>query len=58
VEGEEEEAEEEVDKNNKADLLPPPITQLGGRSQKRSSDRVTMPLSRLQGYDLSQSSLS
>lgn len=48
VEGE----EEEVDEDDEADLLPPPITQLGDSSQKRSSGRVTMPSSRLQGYEL------
>ena len=53
VEGDEEEMEEgEVDEDDEADLLPPPITQLGERSQKRSSGRVTMPSSRLQGYEL------
>ena len=48
VEGE----EEEVDEDDEADLLPPPITQLGDGSQKRSSGRVTIPSSRLQGYEL------
>ena len=53
VEGDEEEMEEgEVDEDDEADLLPPPITQLGDRSQKRSSGRVTMPSSRLQGYEI------
>jgi hypothetical protein len=33
-------------------LLPPPIIQLRKRSQKRSSGRVIMPSSRLQGYKL------
>jgi hypothetical protein len=44
--------EEEVVEEDGADLLPPPITQLGGRGQKRSSGRVTMPSSRLQGYEV------
>ena len=53
VEGNAEEMEGgEVDEDDKADLLPPPITQLGDRSQKRSSGRVTMPSSRLQGYEI------
>lgn len=52
VEGEEEEVEVEEDEDDEANLLPPPITQLGDRSQKRSSGRVTMPSSRLQGYEL------
>ena len=53
VEGNEEEMEErEVDEDDETDLLPPPITQLGDRSQKRSSGRVTMPSSRLQGYEV------
>lgn len=58
VEGEEEEEEveededEDEDEDDDADLLPPPVTQLGGRSQKRSSGRVIMPSSRLQGYEL------
>ncbi|KAJ5152474.1 hypothetical protein N7492_009754 [Penicillium capsulatum] len=38
VEGQEEEVEVEEDEDDEADLLPPPITQLGDRSQKRSSD--------------------
>jgi hypothetical protein len=32
------------------DSLPPPVTSLGERSQKRSSGRMTVPSSRLQGY--------
>ncbi|KAJ5264763.1 hypothetical protein N7505_007556 [Penicillium chrysogenum] len=53
VEGDEEQMEKgEVDEDDEADLLPPPITQLGDRSQKRSSGRVTMPSSRLQGYEV------
>ena len=53
VEGNAEEMEGgEVDEDDEADLLPPPITQLGDRSQKRSSGRVTMPSSRLQGYEI------
>lgn len=34
------------------DSLPPPVTSLGERSQKRSSGRMTVPSSRLQGYEL------
>jgi hypothetical protein len=44
--------EGEVIEVDEADLLPPPIIQLGDRSQKRSSGRVTMPSSRLHGYEL------
>ena len=32
--------------------LPPPIIQLGERTQKRSSGRVTIPSSRLEGYEI------
>ena len=38
--------------NDDGDLLPPPVTRLGERSQKRSSGRMTVPSSRLQGYEL------
>lgn len=38
--------------NGNEDLLPPPITRLGERPQKRSSGRMTVPSSRLQGYEL------
>lgn len=52
----EQEEEESVEKEgveyDEADLFPPPITQLGDRSQKRSSGRVTMPSSRLRGYEV------
>jgi hypothetical protein len=34
------------------DLLPPPVTHLGERYQKRSSGRITVPSSRLEGYEL------
>jgi hypothetical protein len=34
------------------DLLPPPVTHLGERYQKRSSGRMTVPSSRLEGYEL------
>lgn len=51
-EQEEESMEEDVVDYDEADLLPPPITQLGDRSQKRSSGRVTMPSSRLRGYEV------
>jgi hypothetical protein len=47
---EEESIEEDVVNYDEADLLPPLITQLGNRSQKRSSSRVIMPSSRLRGY--------
>lgn len=43
--GPEPESEEE-------DLLPHPVTHLAERSQKRSSGRMTVPSSRLQGYEL------
>jgi hypothetical protein len=44
---------EELEENSgEMSLLPPPIIQLRERSQKRSSGRVTMPSSRLQGYEL------
>lgn len=49
---EEDSVEEEGVEYDEADLLPPPITQLGDRSQKRSSGRVTMPSSRLRGYEV------
>lgn len=53
VDGDVKEVEEgEVVKADETDLLPPPIVQLGDRSQKRSSGRVTMPSSRLHGYEL------
>ncbi|GFF59776.1 hypothetical protein IFM51744_10044 [Aspergillus udagawae] len=52
----EQEDEEEYEENEEeaADdgLLPPPIQQLSDRSQKRSSGRVTVPSSRLQGYEV------
>lgn len=38
--------------NGNEDLLPPPITRLDERPQKRSSERMTVPSSRLQGYEL------
>ena len=44
--------EEDVVDYDEADSLPPPIMQLGDRSQKRSSGRVTMPSSRLRGYEV------
>lgn len=47
--GEKEQNEEEATDD---ELLPPPIQQLRDRSQKRSSGRVTVPSSRLQGYEL------
>jgi hypothetical protein len=47
-EGDQENEEEAADDG----LLPPPIQQLGDRSQKRSSGRVTVPSSRLQGYEV------
>jgi hypothetical protein len=43
---------EELEKNGEMSLLPPPIIQLREGSQRRSSGRVTMPSSRLQGYEL------
>ena len=49
---EEESMEEDVVDYDEADSLPPPIMQLGDRSQKRSSGRVTMPSSRLRGYEV------
>ncbi|KAJ5962650.1 hypothetical protein N7501_007591 [Penicillium viridicatum] len=49
---EEESIEEDVVDYDEADLLPPPIIQLSNRSQKRSSGRVTMPSSRLRGYEV------
>ncbi|KAJ5955242.1 hypothetical protein N7501_009521 [Penicillium viridicatum] len=49
---EEESVEEDVVDYDEADLLPPPIIQLSDRSQKRSSGRVTMPSSRLRGYEV------
>ncbi|KAJ5850716.1 hypothetical protein N7455_010572 [Penicillium solitum] len=51
-EQEEESVEEDVVDYDEADLLPPPIMQLSDRSQKRSSGRVTMPSSRLRGYEV------
>ncbi|KAJ5350272.1 hypothetical protein N7541_007999 [Penicillium brevicompactum] len=51
-EQEEESMEEDVVDYDEADLLPPPIMQLSDRSQKRSSGRVTMPSSRLRGYEV------
>jgi hypothetical protein len=44
--------EGEVIEADEADLIPPPIIKLGDKSQKRSSGRVTMPSSRLHGYEL------
>ncbi|KAJ5978978.1 hypothetical protein N7501_002320 [Penicillium viridicatum] len=44
---EEESVEEDVVDYDEVDLLPPPIM-----SQKRSSGRVTMPSSRLRGYEV------
>jgi hypothetical protein len=53
VDGDVNEVEEgAVIEADEADLLPPPIKQSGDRSQKRSSGRVTMPSSRLHGYEL------
>ncbi|KAJ5508095.1 hypothetical protein N7527_010238, partial [Penicillium freii] len=49
---EEESIEEDMVNYDEADLLPPPIIQLSDRSQKRSSGRVTMPSSRLRGYEV------
>lgn len=47
------EQEEESMEDDESDLLPPQITQLSGdRGQKRSSGRVTMPSSRLRGYEV------
>ncbi|KAJ5877235.1 hypothetical protein N7455_000700 [Penicillium solitum] len=51
-EQQEESMEEDVVDYDEADLLPPPIMQLSDRSQKRSSGRVTMPSSRLRGYEI------
>lgn len=51
-EQQEESMEEDVVDYDEADLLPPPIMQLSDRSQKRSSGRVTMPSSRLRGYEV------
>lgn len=48
-EQEEESMEEDVVDYDEADFL---ITQLGDRSQKRSSGRVTMASSRLRGYEV------
>lgn len=42
----------DAEDNDDEDLLPPPVTRLGERSQKRSSGRMTVPSSRLQGYEL------
>lgn len=44
--------EEDVVDYDEADLFPPPIMQLDDRSQKRSSGRITMPSSRLRGYEV------
>lgn len=45
--------EEESMDDDESDLLPPQITQLSSdRGQKRSSGRVTMPSSRLRGYEV------
>jgi hypothetical protein len=53
VDGDVNEGEEgEVIAAGEADLLPPQIIQSGDRSQERSSGRVTMPSSRLHGYEL------
>lgn len=41
---------EEPEEDVELPQLPPPIIQLGERSQKRSSGRVTIPSSRLEGY--------
>ncbi|KAL3258479.1 hypothetical protein ABHI18_006016 [Aspergillus niger] len=44
---------EELDREDEGmSLLPPPLIQLRESSQKRSSGRVTVPSSRLQGYEL------
>ncbi|KAI2964925.1 hypothetical protein CBS147323_6033 [Aspergillus niger] len=44
---------EELDREDEEmSLLPPPLIQLRESSQKRSSGRVTVPSSRLQGYEL------
>ncbi|KAK6810429.1 hypothetical protein RU639_013759 [Aspergillus parasiticus] len=52
-EDKEEKEEQEQEREDVDDaLLPPPIQQLRDRSQKRSSGRVTVPSSRLQGYEL------
>lgn len=51
-EDEEQDEEGEEAPEDETDLLPTPITQLGDRSQKRSSGRATMPSSRLRGYEL------
>jgi archaellin len=53
----EDEEDDEDNEQNEEDatddeLLPPPIQQLRDRTQKRSSGRVTVPSSRLQGYEL------
>ncbi|KAI3017332.1 hypothetical protein CBS147347_10328 [Aspergillus niger] len=45
-------SEEREENSGEISLLPSPITQLREGSQKRSSGRVTMPSSRLQGYEL------
>lgn len=51
-----EQEEESMEEDDESDLLPPQITQLSGdRDQKRSSGRVTMPSSRLRGYEVYQS---
>lgn len=51
-EQEEESMEEDVVDYDEAVSLPLPIAQFGDRSQKRSSGRVTMPSSRLRGYEV------
>lgn len=45
------------EENDEMPLLPPPVTQLGGRTWRRSR-RVTMSSSRLQGYELYQNLMS
>jgi TATA-binding protein-associated factor Taf7 len=49
---ENEQNEQNEEEATEDELLPPPIQQLRDRSQKRSSGRVTVPSSRLQGYEL------
>lgn len=43
---------EEPEEDVELPQLPPPVVQLGERSQKRSSGRVTIPSSRLEGYEI------
>lgn len=43
---------EEPEEDVELPQLPTPIIQLSERSQKRSSGRVTMPSSRLEGYEI------